>query len=87
MGPILLKYQRGYHPKDIELFGNDVTNAAIRKGDKLVRSKGKKEGRQILDEHGSWDTLDPWSEHGGRVYTTAINALTLEVYYRYAKIG
>jgi hypothetical protein len=32
---------------------------------------------------GSWDTSDLWGSHGGRVYTTAIATLTLEVYYRF----
>lgn len=32
---------------------------------------------------GSWEPADRWSCEGGRVYATAINALTLEVYYRY----
>jgi ElaB/YqjD/DUF883 family membrane-anchored ribosome-binding protein len=32
--------------------------------------------------NGSWDTLDRWSDEGSRVYCTAINVLTLEVYYR-----
>jgi hypothetical protein len=36
---------------------------------------------------GSWDPLDLWARAGGgRVYATAINALTLEVYYRYANV-
>jgi len=35
------------------------------------------------DRLGSWDPADPWGSEGGRVYATAINALTLEVYYRY----
>lgn len=34
---------------------------------------------------GSWDPIDTWSIAGGRVYATAINALTLEIYYRYAR--
>jgi hypothetical protein len=34
-------------------------------------------------EVGSWDPVSRWARGGGRVYTTAINALTLEVYYRY----
>jgi len=39
------------------------------------------------DETGSWDPqLDPWGDNGGRVYSTAINTLCLEVYYRYDKI-
>ncbi|MBI3272453.1 MAG: hypothetical protein HYZ53_25910 [Planctomycetes bacterium] len=32
---------------------------------------------------GSWDADDRWGFEGGRVYATAINVLTLEVYYRY----
>jgi hypothetical protein len=36
---------------------------------------------------GSWDPVepskDPWGEHGGRIMTTSLSALTLEVYYRY----
>jgi hypothetical protein len=35
---------------------------------------------------GSWEPIDRWSCEGGRVYATAINALTLEVYYRYANV-
>jgi hypothetical protein len=37
-------------------------------------------------KNGSWETVDRWSGEGGRVYATAINALTLEVYYRYANV-
>ncbi|MDI6732796.1 MAG: terpene cyclase/mutase family protein [Planctomycetota bacterium] len=32
--------------------------------------------------NGSWDPLDRWSNEGSRVYCTATNILTLEVYYR-----
>jgi hypothetical protein len=32
---------------------------------------------------GSWEAKDRWGFEGGRVYATAINVLTLEVYYRY----
>jgi hypothetical protein len=36
---------------------------------------------------GSWNPEeDRWGHEGGRVYATAINALTLEVYYRYANV-
>lgn len=31
---------------------------------------------------GSWEPIDRWSSEGSRVYSTAINVLTLEVYYR-----
>jgi hypothetical protein len=36
------------------------------------------------DRFGSWDPLDPWAEDGGRIYTTAINVLSLEVPWREA---
>ena len=34
---------------------------------------------------GSWDPVGKWGMVGGRVYATAINALTLEIYYRYIR--
>jgi hypothetical protein len=33
---------------------------------------------------GSWNTKTVWGGYGGRVYTTAMAAMCLEVYYRYA---
>ncbi len=35
---------------------------------------------------GSWPVVDPWCSKGGRVYATAINVLTLEIYYRYPRV-
>ena len=35
---------------------------------------------------GSWDADGAWGEDGGRVYSTAILALTLEAYYRYSRL-
>jgi hypothetical protein len=35
---------------------------------------------------GSWEPTDRWSSEAGRVYATAMNALTLETYYRYALV-
>ena len=35
---------------------------------------------------GSWDPLDVWGADGGRVYSTAVLALCLEVYYRYDRV-
>jgi hypothetical protein len=41
--------------------------------------------RQIKDGPlaGAWDTDTVWGGYGGRIYTTAIAALSLEVYYRF----
>jgi uncharacterized protein YfaP (DUF2135 family) len=36
---------------------------------------------------GSWDPDSVWGQHGGRIYSTALAALTLEVYYRYTQQG
>ena len=35
------------------------------------------------DFAGSWNPRAPWGDYGGRVYSTAISALCLEVYYRF----
>jgi hypothetical protein len=36
-------------------------------------------------EHGSWTPFTPHDLAGGRIYTTALAVLTLEVYYRFSK--
>jgi len=42
-------------------------------------------GRQQTDgdSAGSWDPVCVWGGYGGRVYSTAMSALCLEVYYRF----
>ncbi len=35
---------------------------------------------------GSWDPIGPWGEEGGRIYSTAMMTLCMEVYYRYARV-
>ena len=32
---------------------------------------------------GSWEPRDPWSGYGGRIYSTAMATLCLEVYFRF----
>ncbi|MDP7035708.1 MAG: terpene cyclase/mutase family protein [Planctomycetota bacterium] len=36
--------------------------------------------------HGSWDNVGAWGASGGRVYATATNVLSLEIYYRYERV-
>ncbi|HTF90823.1 MAG TPA: prenyltransferase/squalene oxidase repeat-containing protein [Planctomycetota bacterium] len=42
--------------------------------------------RKDGDMQGSWDPKDAWGHSGGRVYTTALGALCLEVYFRYSRV-
>ncbi len=46
------------------------------------RKGGPMDG-SAADKDGSWDCGMGFGPTGGRAYTTAVNALTLEVYYRY----
>ncbi len=46
--------------------------------DHLVASQAK-QGH----ERGSWHFKDKWGDIGGRLYTTAMCTMMLEVYYRY----
>jgi hypothetical protein len=39
------------------------------------------------DERGSWDPVGPWAPEGGRVYSTSLMAMCLEVYYRYTRLS
>ncbi len=41
--------------------------------------------RMLGCEDGSWDPIGEWGAAGGRVYATAIGAMTLEVYYRFVR--
>jgi hypothetical protein len=35
---------------------------------------------------GSWDPVGPWGRDGGRVYSTALMVMCMEVYYRYPQV-
>jgi hypothetical protein len=41
------------------------------------------EQRSAGHSAGSWDPRAPWGDYGGRVYSTAMSTLSLEVYYRF----
>jgi hypothetical protein len=54
---------------------------------KAMEAAVVKSQRKDGDEKGSWDAkVDPWGHAGGRVYSTALGVLCLEVYYRYARV-
>ena len=46
---------------------------------KVLCDNQRKDG----DFDGSWDPLSDWEKNAGRAYTTALGAMSLEVYYRY----
>lgn len=48
----------------------------------VVRDTLIAEQRRDGPAAGSWDPNGPWGRYGGRLYSTAIATLTLEVYYR-----
>jgi hypothetical protein len=48
----------------------------------VVDSQRKESG----DYKGSWDPVGPWGHSGGRVYSTALMVLCLEVYFRYSRV-
>lgn len=58
----------------------DRWNGALR--DLLVADQ-----RQSGPDAGSWDPRSRWGRYGGRVYSTALAALCLEVYYRYSSLN
>jgi hypothetical protein len=54
--------------------------------DTLIGTIAEKQQREG-ERKGSWDPqFDPWGREGGRVYSTAILALTMEVFYRYDSV-
>ena len=49
---------------------------------KAVLDSQRKDG----SSKGSWDPIGPWGYSGGRVYSTALGVLCLEVYFRYSSL-
>ncbi|MEZ6197384.1 MAG: prenyltransferase/squalene oxidase repeat-containing protein [Planctomycetota bacterium] len=60
---------------------NKAMEAAV-----VETQRGAKEGAKADNFTGSWDPKGAWGENGGRVYSTAIMTLCLEVYYRYGRV-
>ena len=65
----LAMYQ--YGGAEWEQWNREMQNA-------LVRTQETRSSNE-----GSWDPVGPWGPYGGRVYSTALATLCLEVYYRF----
>ena len=83
MGPSNDMYFNYYATQVMRHYGGDPwTQWNARMRDRLVDS-------QIKDEShakGSWNPAGSHSDHGGRLYATALSIMTLEVYYRHQPI-
>ena len=51
----------------------------------LLRSQRSVSEGDSEEVDGSWDPIGEWGVAGGRVYATALGAMTLEVYYRFQR--
>lgn len=54
--------------------------------EKAMKSAVVESQRHDGDEKGSWDPVGAWGFSGGRVYSTALMTLSIEVYFRYSKV-
>jgi hypothetical protein len=52
----------------------------------MIKSLVTTQRQGNIDEDGSWDPIGEWGIAGGRVYSTALGAMTLEVYYRFRRV-
>ena len=57
-----------------------------RKWEEAMKEAVLKNQRDDGDSKGSWDPVGPWGYSGGRVYSTALMTLCIEVYFRYGKV-
>jgi hypothetical protein len=56
---------------------------AWQKWNQALRDNLVADQRTDGDFAGSWNPRSPWGDYGGRVFSTAISTLCLEVYYRF----
>ena len=71
----------------LALFHYDGPSGATwKKWDKKMRSVliNHQDSKRKACSGGSWDPVGRWCSQGGRVYSTAMGALTLQTYYRYS---
>ena len=51
----------------------------------LIETQRAEHKNDSPEVDGSWDPIGEWGISGGRVYSTALGAMTLEVYYRFKR--
>src|SRR6185436_3307668 len=54
-----------------------------RRWNNAMRDSLVSDQRSDGDFAGSWNPRAPWGDYGGRVFSTALSTLCLEVYYRF----
>ncbi len=64
---------------------DDAMSKVLMDNQRGFKPQDKGSNKDTLDEHGSWDAVDAWYAAGGRVYSTAINCLTLQSHFRYLR--
>ena len=85
------KYNQGKPTPDYYLWYNGTLGMYLTGGENwdiwndIVRDSLTKLQVHTGCERGSWPPIDQWGRSGGRIYSTALAILTLEVYYRFAK--
>ncbi len=57
-----------------------------KKGMEKAMVESQRQDTDYCQYKGSWDPIGPWGHDGGRVYSTAVMALCLQVYYRYDQV-
>src|SRR5690606_39129788 len=53
----------------------------------MLRDSLVAEQRTQGDLAGRWDPIGPWGAYGGRIYSTALASLCLQVYWRYPSVA
>ena len=78
---------RGASRGDVDIYGDFFLASALKasperqQGPWLAEKRLGLASRQVRegDDRGSWDPDDPWGPVGGRLYSTALSALVLQV--------
>ena len=96
--PPMWREQKGRSLSSINIYyWYYATYAMFQYGGKPWQAWNRKMQRALVDTQraeykddspevdGSWDPIGEWGISGGRVYSTALGAMTLEVYYRFER--